>query len=243
VNDKAIEKFWLNIEKTNFCWNWKGYLDKSGLPVIRLSNGIRNGKVSLVEFSPRRLSLELDNQLIAKTERAQPLVCKNKLCVNPQHLIFGDVARFWAKVHKLGNNDCWVWTASQDKDMYGKFRLVKNGKKIDIRAHVYSWQLYVGRPIPISMIICHKCDKPYCVNPNHLFIGTTQDNANDMVKKGRSLKGERNAASKLTTVKVKKARDLFATGNYTKKQIAKLLSIAPSTTSNMLSGKSWQDIK
>ena len=109
MKNKAIEKFWLNVEKTNFCWNWKGYLDKSGLPVIRLSNGIQNAKVSLIEFSPRRLSLELDNQIISKTERAQPLVCKNKLCVNPQHLIFGNIARFWAKVHKLNEMDgCWI---------------------------------------------------------------------------------------------------------------------------------------
>jgi hypothetical protein len=243
MKDKAIEKFWLNVEKTNFCWNWKGYLDKSGLPVIRMSGGKPDGKTKIIEFSPRRLSIELSGQIISKTEQAQPLMCKNKLCVNPDHLIFGDEGRFWAKVNKLPEeNGCWVWTASQDKDMYGKFRIHDAGKSIDVRAHQYSWQLYIGRPVPKSMVICHKCDKPYCVNPYHLFIGTTQDNTQDMVDKGRQAKGETQYCAKLTETKVKEVRTLFATGKYTKKQIADMYGVASTTIWKLLTGQSWTHV-
>lgn len=182
MKDKAIEKFWKSIEKTKFCWNWTGFLDKSGLPVIRLGRKTEDGKRGLVEFSPRRLSLELDGQITPPSDRAQPLICRNKLCVNPEHLVHGDKARFWAKVQRYGDNDCWIWIAGQDKDMYGKFTLHENGKSIDLRAHQYSWQLYTGRPVPKGLHVCHHCDHPYCVNPLHLFIGTNLDNNQDCVQ-------------------------------------------------------------
>lgn len=242
MKEKAIEKFWNSVEKTKFCWNWTGFLDKTGLPVIRIGNGRPDGKASLIEFSPRRLSIELDGKTISPSDRTQPLICKNKLCVNPSHLVYGDEARFWAKVQKLGNNDCWVWTASQDKDMYGKFKLFENGKKIDIRAHKYSWQLFTGRPIPSGVQVCHKCDHPYCVNPAHLFIGTTQDNTQDRHEKGRDAKGEKSGAAKLTEEKVKEIRELYKNG-YTQTQLSNLYDVKTSAISSIVLRKTWKHVE
>lgn len=241
MNDKAIEKFWNNIEKTKWCWNWTGPLDKSGLPVIRLTGGIVDGKQKLLEFSPRRLSIELDNKTINISERVQPLVCKNKICVNPTHLVFGDEARFWAKVQKL-NNDCWIWTASQDKDMYGKFKIVKDGKKIDIRAHQYSWQLHTGRPLVKGMVICHKCDHPYCVNPDHLFLGEVIDNNRDAVSKGRNPHGETHGKSKLNEEQVKEIRELHNSG-HTTTQLSKNFGVARSVIYSLVNNLTWKHIK
>ncbi len=238
MKEKAIEKFWKNVEKTKSCWNWTGPLDKSGLPVIRLSNGVQDGKVSLIEFSPRRLSIELDGKTIQPGERAQPLVCKNKLCVNPSHLIFGDEGRFWAKVQRLGEDDCWVWTAAQDKDMYGKFRLVKNGEAIDIRAHQYAWELYTGRPVPKGIKVCHKCDHPYCVNPTHLFLGTTLDNNQDATQKGRNPHGETHGRSKLTEEQVKEIRELDKL-SVSHVQLSIQFGVAESTISDICLMKTW----
>lgn len=190
---RAKEKFWESVEQTSYCWNWTGYLDKSGLPVIRL--GTQDG-CGLKEFSARKLSLELHNSPLEAGKHAQPLICKNKLCVNPDHLVSGDEARFWANVHKFAD-DCWIWTGGHDKDRYGKFHLSKDGKDIHIRAHKYSWQLYTGRPVPPGILVCHTCDTPWCVNPDHLFLGTNNDNTQDKVMKGRQARGETNGSAKL----------------------------------------------
>jgi len=243
LSEKVIEKFWENVQKTATCWNWIGFLGKTGLPVIRTVEPRDDGANHLVEFSPRRVSLELAGKTILPSDRAQPLVCQNKLCVNPAHLVCGDEARFWAKVQRLGNDDCWIWTAGQDKDMYGKFRICEDGKKIDIRAHQYSWQLYTGRPVPKGIQVCHKCDHPYCVNPVHLFLGTVQDNTQDRDEKGRQCKGEDHHKAKLTEEKVKEIRKMFATGNYTKQYLADLFGIKRSAMSRMLLGKGWKHVE
>jgi hypothetical protein len=91
-----------------------------------------------------------------------------------------EVGRFWSKVDKSG--ECWVWTAKAlCENGYGRFYV---GKK-PLRAHRYSWELANG-PITDGLFVCHRCDNPPCVNPAHLFLGTHQDNMQDMVAKGRS---------------------------------------------------------
>lgn len=88
---------------------------------------------------------------------------------------------FWSKVHKT--DTCWVWIGSTDSRGYGLFWW--DGKTT--RATRYSWMLYSGRPIPNSRVfVCHTCDHTYCVNPEHLFLGTHTDNMRDMVGKCRN---------------------------------------------------------
>jgi len=91
--------------------------------------------------------------------------------------------RFWANIKAQG--ECWIWTASVDKDGYGKFYADKKY----IRAHRWSYQHYNG-PIPENMQILHTCDTPGCVNPKHLFAGTSDDNNKDASAKGRSRCGQ-----------------------------------------------------
>lgn len=75
---------------------------------------------------------------------------------------------------------CWIWTAATNRQGYGLFHV---GTKHTAAARV-SWELYNGE-IPLGKYVCHKCDIPICVNPNHLFIGTQTDNMRDMSAKGR----------------------------------------------------------
>lgn len=93
--------------------------------------------------------------------------------------------RFWAKVDKSG--DCWVWTASVFRERlgYGKFQTGSNrGESRVAYAHRVSWELHFG-PIPNGLFVCHHCDNPPCVRPDHLFLGTAADNVRDMDRKGR----------------------------------------------------------
>lgn len=96
---------------------------------------------------------------------------------------------------------CWVYGGASYKRPYGTFKL--DGKLL--RTNRASWQLHNG-PIPDGMHVCHHCDRPSCVNPDHLFLGTAQENKADSVSKDRHMRGERAPFAKLTTADVIKIR-------------------------------------
>lgn len=80
----------------------------------------------------------------------------------------------------MGEDECWPWLGTVDERGYGRVHY----KASKIKAHRVSFEMVNGH-IQDGNIICHKCDNPNCVNPNHLFEGTSKDNAQDMVSKGR----------------------------------------------------------
>lgn len=104
------------------------------------------------------------------------------------------------KNHAKNSDGCWVWTGNFSRKNYGFVGNFSLAKKLKIyMAHRLSFFVYKGE-IPNGMLVCHKCDNPSCINPEHLFLGTHEDNMRDMDSKGRRRvhKGENSVKAKLT---------------------------------------------
>jgi hypothetical protein len=94
--------------------------------------------------------------------------------------------RFWARVDKSGEPDtCWPWTGAKSGEYGALAVLDENGAWRRRPAHRVSYELVNGA-IPNGMLVCHRCDNPPCVRPDHLFLGTHKDNSDDKVAKGRN---------------------------------------------------------
>lgn len=143
---------------------------------------------------------------------------------------------FWAKVDSFSES-CWTWKGCRIRG-YGSFRI---GPGKMARAHRFAWGDIMG-PIPLGLHVLHRCDNRACVNPQHLFLGTSKDNSEDMVQKGRSTAGEKNPAHKLTWIDVEEIRRLHSQGLGCRR-IARQFSVNKSIVLDILNGKSWKQMQ
>ena len=152
--------------------------------------------------------------------------------------------RFWEKVDK--SDECWVWTGYRNRQGYGNFSVRgENNTFTSTRAHRYAWQLVNG-DIPTGMFVCHRCDTPSCVRPDHMFLGTQKDNLRDAVAKGRHA-SQRNhyhgkTHRKLSAAKVLAIRAAY-TGRYGQMtEMAREYGVVPNTIRHVLIRKIWRQI-
>lgn len=158
--------------------------------------------------------------------------------------------RFWEKVDKTG--DCWLWKGSLTGYGYGDFCLIPRWKNTKmIRAHRYSYAIHYGE-IPSGLCVCHKCDVRNCVRPDHLFLGTIQDNTADMIKKKRHHVGKKKYSEKFkrgeSHYKALLNRGIveevvsLSHECRNKSEIARMLGIGRHLVGNILAGKSWRHV-
>jgi DNA-binding XRE family transcriptional regulator len=135
-------------------------------------------------------------------------------------------------------NECWEWQGGISKDGYGRFGWYEKGIGA---AHIASYEFFKGKRN--GLCVCHSCDNPPCVNPNHLWLGTQPDNNADMVKKGRNSDntGEKNPNAKLSYHDVKKIKKLYKTKSFSQKELAKKYHVAEVTIWRIVTNINWKE--
>jgi HNH endonuclease len=154
-----------------------------------------------------------------------------------------------SKIIRVPFSGCWLWTAGCTSAGYGM--LVHGGlgrrgpgvKGAGKRhyAHRFSWEAY-REPIPENMFVLHECDVRACVNPDHLFIGSQDDNMKDMEKKGRRIStpslGQKHGCAKLTD---DQAKEIYAS-KLSGVSLAEIYRVSPNAISRIKKGIRWKHI-
>lgn len=149
--------------------------------------------------------------------------------------------RFWSKIAIGDKSDCWPWLAACNSDGYGATSI----GGIQLRAHRVAFFIEFKRQ---PVLDCrHECDNPPCCNPYHLVEGTCQDNADDMVSRGRSLAGERHkqariGESQVMEIRMKYINDESGTVKARIKNIANSMNIPKSTVAHVVYGYTWRHL-
>jgi hypothetical protein len=244
ISDDNKRRFWDLVDKTpgqgpaGECWTWSSSVGRRG-----------EGRFfcNKTSYTAHRLSARWSGK---KLKKYVLQTCKNKLCVNPDHLVTSEhisgktsKVRFWEKVDKtpgLGpNGSCWVWTGGLVRHGYGGFSVEGKIQRAHRLAAEWSgWELE-------DYFVCHTCDNPPCVNPDHLFLGTALQNTQDMLRKGRKefLKGEKHPGAKLTNNKVLDIRKLHSEGGSRYIDLAVKFKVSIATIERIVNNHLWKEVK
>lgn len=179
--------------------------------------------------------------------------------------------KFWARVNKHGGkaphmeSDCYEWTGAVSSSGYGGVSVLVDGARATRLPHRVSWELHSG-PIPRGLLVCHRCDVPLCVRPDHLFLGTDKENVADALSKGRRprasivarpprIRPERKSMGRklrtpasfrnrttLTPDQVSEMRRLYEAGEANQPELGRRFGIRKDAVSKIIRRIRWRDI-
>lgn len=235
-------RFWSKVDRSGDCWLWTGRVVKS--------TGTRQfditGRPKRIRMEARRVAWKLEGRKLAD-DQLLLATCGQRLCVRPSHMKAGTQAdldrwsdenrreMFWSHVDQT-TEGCWEWKASRFPNGYGQAHL--NG--LGTGAHRVSWTLTNGE-IPPGMAVCHHCDNPPCVRPDHLFLGSPQENTADMITKGR-YRAPRRTMAKMTDEQVRLAREAYFAGGTTFAKLAAANGVTTMAMFNAVKGNTYQHV-
>ncbi len=139
-------------------------------------------------------------------------------------------------------DSCWLWTGCTDKNGYGLFHPGSGNPK---RVARLVYEATHGVSLEEATLVCHNCpdgDNPSCCNPDHLFLGTHQDNRADCVKKGRQAKGEGNGRAVLNAQQIAEIRRLYVPRKMSTHKLGKMFGVSGQTIHRALRGENWKHV-
>ncbi len=145
------------------------------------------------------------------------------------------IKRFMSKVTPTPS--CWLWDATIMNTGYGQ---IYYKRKLQL-AHRVSYMLFVGT-IPKGLWVLHNCDNRRCVNPNHLYVGTRQDNMDDMINRNHSQKGERHYGNKVSESDVIVIRDMTDKKLMSTRKLAKKFGVSQGAICHIIHRRTWTHV-
>lgn len=170
--------------------------------------------------------------------------------------------RIWSRITPAGEDECWSWSGNTDKDGYPQIT-VRYGKqrRRNFRVHRYLLEENLGRSLYPGFGALHACDRPGCVNPAHLFEGTSQENVADKVRKNRQarnpktdirwqhaqrpelqVRGESHPRARLTSEQVGEIIRLRREEDWTQVKLASHFQVSRRAIRAILDGKNWKHL-
>lgn len=135
---------------------------------------------------------------------------------------------------------CIPWTGAKDDKGYG--RLGNKSLRLGtLASHRLAYELTHG-PVPDGLFVLHRCDNPWCVNPDHLFVGTQADNMRDMRSKDRGPKGSSHGQAKLTEDMVREIRRRYRAGGETCRSLSLAYGVSTSVIGHVIKGDAWTHV-
>jgi hypothetical protein len=161
--------------------------------------------------------------------------CSNTCRYHPKEV----AKRFWDNVDCGPSHACWPWKKYRNPKGYG----VASRKGKPQNASRVAYRLTYGE-IPDNSLVLHSCDNPVCCNPDHLRLGTHQENMEDRNQKGRQsrLPGEQNPMHKLTTQDVLTIRTVHDTQTLSKSSLARQYNVSLRCIREILKGRTWKHL-
>lgn len=155
----------------------------------------------------------------------------------------GDIrSAFLRRVEFDANTGCWLWSGATIPGGYGCLRVDGRTQK----AHRISWAIHRGESLSPAVKVCHRCDTPSCVNPDHLFLGTQADNVADMVAKGRARGGRQvgsaNPMASLNEGVVAEILSVLGLRRFSQAEVAASYGVSPMTISRIARGHLWRHV-
>ena len=133
------------------------------------------------------------------------------------------------------NTGCWIWLGALDSKGYGLYGGARHRR---FKAHRKMLELKLCRPLTDDEVTRHSCDNPPCVNPDHLMVGSINDNNQDCIRRGRHAFGSRIAAAKLSEVDIEEIQKMLNHGEY-QRIIGERFGVTQGAISHIVNGRSW----
>lgn len=140
--------------------------------------------------------------------------------------------------HITSKKDCWI--TDHKIDVNGRPRIFFDGKSYILARIVY--ELYKG-DFPKNLFVCHTCDNPLCINPEHLYIGDNAENGRNRKRRNRQAKGSKIGQSKLNETQVLEIKQLLIEGKLSLRQIGNRFGVSATTITLINNGKSWTHVE
>ncbi len=154
-------------------------------------------------------------------------------------------ARFVKHIGPTTSTGCILWTGGTSPLGYGviyaSMREYRADGKRRLAAHRIAWERVHG-PIPAGMHVLHRCDNPPCINTDHLWLGTHQENMLDRDKKNRCTHGDQISWAKLTSAQVKEIKERYSKGDILQKHLAAEYGVTNKRINSILRGRTWKRV-